>query len=106
MITIEEIFSARYLSEFVRAAPLSSYVDISLKPDFPIKMEYSTGDQLVDSGKPSDEDLRQMFAYNIQFGASRSILVYPDCGASRHEPQKFKSSAACPEYEHSCQTCS
>jgi 5-methylcytosine-specific restriction enzyme subunit McrC len=28
-------------------------------------------------GKPSDDDLKQMFAYNNRFNAKRSILVYP-----------------------------
>jgi len=31
-------------------------------------------------GNPADDDLKQMFAYNVHFGAFSSILLYPDCG--------------------------
>jgi len=30
-------------------------------------------------GNPADEDLKQMFAYNVHFGAFSSVLLYPDC---------------------------
>lgn len=30
-------------------------------------------------GIPSDEDLKQMFAYNVHFGSNASNLLYPDC---------------------------
>lgn len=29
------------------------------------------------NGKPSDADLKQMYAYNLQFGSASSILLYP-----------------------------
>ena len=28
-------------------------------------------------GRPSDPDLHQMHSYNVQFGAQRSLLLYP-----------------------------
>ena len=31
-------------------------------------------------GKPGDADLQQMHAYNVQFGARRSYLLYPKVG--------------------------
>lgn len=33
--------------------------------------------KILDSGKPSDEDLKQMFVYNLYWEAEQSILLYP-----------------------------
>lgn len=33
--------------------------------------------KIVDSGYPSDSDLKQMYAYNLHFGALKSVLLYP-----------------------------
>lgn len=33
--------------------------------------------KIVDSGNPSDEDLKQMFVYNLHWKAEKSILLYP-----------------------------
>jgi 5-methylcytosine-specific restriction enzyme subunit McrC len=33
--------------------------------------------KIVDSGYPSDNDLKQMYAYNLHFGALKSVLLYP-----------------------------
>jgi 5-methylcytosine-specific restriction enzyme subunit McrC len=35
-------------------------------------------------GKPSDSDLHQMHSYNLQFGAARSILVYPQISEKKN----------------------
>ena len=37
-------------------------------------------------GNPADDDLKQMFAYNVHFGAYLSVLLYPDC--DRQIPKK------------------
>lgn len=58
----------------------------SIKPD--IVLEYIKDGEarkvIVDTkwkvpayGKPNDEDLKQMFVYNVQFGSARSVLLYP-----------------------------
>ena len=31
-------------------------------------------------GQPADDDLKQMYAYNVHFGGRRSVLVYPSAG--------------------------
>lgn len=33
--------------------------------------------KIVDPNKPSDDDLKQMFVYNLYWGASKSLLLYP-----------------------------
>ena len=56
-------------------------------------------------GKPEDSDLKQMFAYNLHWGARRSMLIYPrahsaqsgQCGDFAHSlalPRKYKHSYA------------
>ncbi|MDH5719853.1 MAG: McrC family protein [Spirochaetia bacterium] len=57
-------------------------------------------------GNPTDDDLKQMFAYNIQFGAHQSILLYPDCDDRKQKNGFYgKSKAVAPEYaNHSCST--
>lgn len=36
--------------------------------------------KLPKDGKPADSDLKQMYAYNLEFGAKQSFLVYPRTG--------------------------
>lgn len=38
--------------------------------------------KIVDSSSPSDDDLKQMFTYNLYWKADRSILLYPGTGQS------------------------
>jgi len=40
-------------------------------------------------GKPGDTDLQQMHAYNIQFGARRSYLLYPRVGTKTDVRGRF-----------------
>ncbi|MCC2590970.1 McrC family protein [Chryseobacterium sp. MFBS3-17] len=51
--------------------------------------------KIVDNNNPSDDDLKQMFTYNLHWGASKSILLYPQIeqkdsafGRYRHEPYR------------------
>ncbi len=64
----------------------SGYMRKDLRPD--IVVEFGRGKDrrrlLVDTkwkmpsdGRPADDDLRQMYAYNLRFGACRSMLLYP-----------------------------
>jgi len=41
---------------------------------------------------PTDEDLRQMYAYNLHFGADKSILLYPKVNLVSQEPVHFEKS--------------
>lgn len=57
-------------------------------------------------GNPADDDLKQMFAYNVHFGASSSILLYPDCDQLMPKWDSFNDSISIKkEYKmHSCST--
>lgn len=54
------------------------------------------------SPRPSMSDLRQMYAYNLYFGASRGVLLYPNCGQGPTAPVPFKPGELVEE-EHSVQ---
>lgn len=60
----------------------------------PIRIVIDTKWKVVRETAPSDEDLKQMFTYNIQFGADHSVLVYPYAGQSNlgkrlYAPRQF-----------------
>jgi len=55
------------------------------------------------NGKPSDADLQQMHAYNIQFGACHSFLIYPKVNAMADVEGRFsRGEALPPSYDHQC----
>lgn len=58
-------------------------------------------------GQPADDDLKQMFAYNLHIGAQRGLLIYPRAHASQSAgSQPFAPSAALPAgYQHHCGVC-
>ena len=57
-------------------------------------------------GNPADDDLKQMFAYNVHFGVFSSILLYPDCHGEIPKAGSFNDSVSIKqEYKnHSCST--
>jgi len=52
---------------------------------------------------PSDEDLRQMFAYNMHFKSQRSILLYPEVMYKTTDSSDFKVAGAASTFYHGCQ---
>lgn len=81
-----------------------------IRPDIRLKNKKNQSQFIIDTkwkipsdNKPSDSDLKQMFVYNIQFGARHSCLVYPDIGQTSQDPVPFHESVALPKYKHSCQ---
>ncbi len=74
----------------------------SIRPDIVVtnnhnqeKIIIDTKWKIVDNSNPSDDDLKQMFTYNLHWGASKSILLYPQIeqqdtafGRYRHEPYR------------------
>jgi hypothetical protein len=58
-------------------------------------------------GQPADDDLKQMFTYNLHFGARRSLLIYPRANPLQSERiTDFAPSSSLPsEYRHSCGMC-
>ena len=54
-------------------------------------------------GKPGDSDLQQMHAYNVQFGANRSFLLYPRVGNQADiQGRYFQGKALPPSFDHNC----
>jgi 5-methylcytosine-specific restriction enzyme subunit McrC len=54
-------------------------------------------------GKPGDSDLQQMHAYNVQFGAHRSFLLYPRVGTKNDVRGRFyQGEALQPSFDHDC----
>ena len=54
-------------------------------------------------GKPGEADLQQMHAYNVQFGARRSFLLYPRVGNQVDiQGRFFQGEALLPSFGHNC----
>ncbi len=54
-------------------------------------------------GRPSDSDLHQMHSYNVQFGARRSLLLYPRVSANCDVRGMFaKAEPPLDAFDHSC----
>lgn len=64
------------------------------------KWKIPSGDQ------PSNEDLKQMYTYNLHFGAHGSLLVYPRADTAQSETHNaFARSASLPSgHRHTCGT--
>ena len=54
------------------------------------------------NGKPSDDDLKQMFVYNIQFDAERSVLLYPHTSSSKAVQGSYAITVRIPNFAHHC----
>lgn len=52
--------------------------------------------------EPADEDLRQMYAYNLQFGAQRAVLIYPRAACKSGVYDDFRAGEALEGYDHGC----
>jgi 5-methylcytosine-specific restriction enzyme subunit McrC len=67
------------------------------------KVVMDTKWKIPGNGKPGDGDLQQMYAYNIQFGARRSFLIYPKVGTEADVEGRFSQSEALqPSFGHNC----
>jgi 5-methylcytosine-specific restriction enzyme subunit McrC len=60
--------------------------------------------KVVTDDTPSDDDLKQMYVYNLHFDSPRSILLYPKVGNKNRGPRPYENSDTFgEEYEHFCQ---
>ena len=60
--------------------------------------------KVVSNNSPSNDDLKQMYVYNIHFGTPLSILIYPNVGNKNIEPKPYEASQVLgDEYNHFCQ---
>lgn len=61
----------------------------TIRPDVVIETENNrrvildTKWKIPSDSRPADADLKQMYAYNLQFGAEESVLVYPRVGRKK-----------------------
>jgi 5-methylcytosine-specific restriction enzyme subunit McrC len=68
----------------------------TIRPDIVIRNEKNetfvidTKWKIVDSNNPSDNDLKQMFTYNLHWKAKRSMLLYPQTIQQDSEFGKYK----------------
>lgn len=82
----------------------------TIRPDILITHQYGQGDCTVldtkwktpRDGRPADSDLKQMYAYNMQFGASRSYLLYPQTGKDTDTEGAFTPPSNHPDLQHDC----
>lgn len=58
--------------------------------------------KIISAANPSDDDLKQMYAYNLQFGAANSILLYPSTGQKSTETIKYAREDSNFYFEHGC----
>ena len=67
------------------------------------KVVMDTKWKIPSDGKPGDGDLQQMHVYNVQFGAQRSLLIYPKVGNEGDVEGNFaKGDPLPPSYDHHC----
>ncbi len=82
-----------------------------LRPD--IWVEYTDEDEVkriimdtkwksLTSPKPSDDDLRQMYAYNLYFDSHKAILIYPQVNLAESVNNIFAPSQVTSGFEHGC----
>ena len=84
----------------------------TVRPDIVVEHESEKGVHrlIIDTkwkipafGQPDVADLRQMYVYNIHFGATTSVLVYPGFGELKPYREYFKPSKALgDDYRHDC----
>jgi len=75
---------------------------IGTDPDYE-RVVMDTKWKIPGDGKPGDADLQQMHAYNVQFGARRSFLLYPKVGNQWDiQGRFFQGEALQPSFDHNC----
>jgi 5-methylcytosine-specific restriction enzyme subunit McrC len=59
--------------------------------------------KIAGTGYPGDDDLKQMFTYNIQFHTNRSLLLYPSLGQNNSGQIPFDESMRKLAFSHTCE---
>lgn len=66
------------------------------------KMILDTKWKTLSSLKPSVDDLRQMYAYNLHFGSSEAFLLYPRANFDGQVFKHFEASGVSDNFRHGC----
>lgn len=87
--------------------------EITIRPDLVFdfnkdgkewKIIVDTKWKVLNDLRPADDDLKQMFAYNIHFYSAKSILLYPYGGLHDTEPIFYEDSPSLKDtFRHKCQ---
>ena len=86
----------------------------SIRPDVLVKVEreqrveqfiVDTKWKIPASNLPNDADLKQIYVYNLQFGSTRGLLVYPRADATQSAIRNPYAGALASSVSHSCETC-
>lgn len=67
------------------------------------KLVVDTKWKVIQEDKPSDADLRQVYAYNLQFGATKALLFYPKTDQENLGSTVFEPLGHQLNLEHSCE---
>ncbi|MCB0771612.1 MAG: restriction endonuclease [Flavobacteriales bacterium] len=54
------------------------------------------------NGKPSDDDLKQMYVYNLQFGSTQSMLLYPHTATATIVSEAYEEWTWAERRNHGC----
>jgi 5-methylcytosine-specific restriction enzyme subunit McrC len=97
-----------------RQPPQRFWASRSIRPDVIIDFSRPVSRRLILDTKwkiphkdqPADEDLKQMYVYNLQFGAQSSLLVYPRADIDQTEVHnRYAPSLSLPTgHRHTCGT--
>jgi 5-methylcytosine-specific restriction enzyme subunit McrC len=88
----------------------------SIRPDILINYETKKGEKpikhliivdtkwkIIEDGSPSDNDLKQMYAYNVQFGSHRSVLFYPYFNQENSGIGMYTAGEQNADFKHGCE---
>jgi 5-methylcytosine-specific restriction enzyme subunit McrC len=81
-------------------------IDFEIKQEDKIKKHKIIVDtkwKVIDAGNPSDNDLKQMYAYNFQFGSTRSVLFYPYVNQKNTGNINYDKSVLFSYHTHGCE---
>lgn len=108
----EEINFQHIGLEVLKQRSKNFWNDRTIRPDILLKFTVDNLEQniiidtkwkLLTEVKPSIQDLRQMFVYNLYFNTEHSVLLYPDNGLSDLEMQPYEESEWIKEHDHGCE---
>lgn len=98
--------SAQLSRPFWGTKKLRPDILIELKSvDKNLKLILDTKWKVLTKPIPLDDDLRQMFAYNLYFGSNEAVLVYPKVEFSSYTRNYFKSFVIPLPFVHGCGLC-
>ena len=80
-----------------------------IRPDIIFKTEeetfvIDTKWKIIETNNPSDEDLKQMFVYNLHWDAEKALLLYPKTGQTDSSFEEFHYDKLDPKKKKKCKT--